>query len=58
MFKYQPIKKADSYPGYSAIVHSCKMYEKSAETFNESLAYDKQEKGHTMGAKRFFEAIK
>ena len=58
MFKFQPIKQAESYPGYSAIVHSCKIYDKSVETFNESLSYAEQEKGHTLGAKNFFEAIK
>ena len=40
LFDYKPLKRADSFPGYSAIVYSCKQWGKSAETFDETLTYD------------------
>ncbi len=45
------------YKGYSAIVYSCKEWEKSVETFNETNKYEEQDKGHTVGAKFLFDTF-
>lgn len=45
------------YKGYSAIVYSCKEWEKSVESFNETNKYEEQDKGHTVGAKFLFDAF-
>lgn len=59
LYKYTPEKEQVTtyYKGYSAIVYSCKEWQKSVETFNETNKYEEQEKGHTLGAKYLFDAF-
>lgn len=57
LFQYEPRKVPFVSKGFSAIVYSCKEWEKAVESINSQLTYAKQEKGHTFGAKCLFSAF-
>lgn len=39
LFNYEPEKAANEYKGYSAIVYSCREWQKSVEKYNKDQSY-------------------